>query len=869
MNNEISRLDTDAEGQDLRRTGQRFAEAFPDLHDVVRSAASALLLKHTGQALDPEKVWWHRFRDAQSSNRSFTGWEHIGRPEQSLTFLHLMMERFRVSDQDNADLLALYGGFYSVDGGAGVFNERNEVRLLPADVLKDFWALDLATDYRNTLAAFWAAHGDDFRLLARVAFLGAAIQDYEAHHLAPEDFHRILLAAGRPGFPSVQSMTGVLPALAPIRLQPVVINDVIALDLVRIAGRDGQEILYAPGQTPAFRVFADTLQLQQWLAAQMKQAELIEHFPLGDRTALQSAAAFTLAPGARIVGDLFDYLCQCARQRMQKDAEQLLVSDWQLNKQLWIGYLAAFVSIAGAAAPMAWPVALTVVGASIASVALNIDQAVNGATAQQRRSGVVGAIAGCIDVLFHGFFLLSGPAHRPLPTALALEGQVSITQALDGLESNIVIDLRQPIAQGPLRGGYLQHDGGVYIEMGYVPYRVRYNPAIRSVEIVDPDNPFAFSGGRPVALDDADQWRLLKPLALKGGDETTEAIIAKVFPNEGSVEYVLGAYDFPQNQAEALRLRVAIYLRERLLCPPELDIYLKAGRSRPFPEPQRGTSTFWDRYMMQDPDAQQAFANRALQRQKAVIEVLKLPPQAELENDVYIDSHGEEHRVYVTAEGRYHSEAILYYTDDDEAFNGFLRRGSRDVNSHAIQDIEALAKELESVETNDEAALYRGGSGLRGTSGLVFRSGRLKVGDVLVNTDIASFTESPYVARRFASSHAGDGIREVAEASFDESSVIFKLDAENYYSAYPVAPFSKTPNEAESLFLPGAYFQIESLREVAGTTYRLMEVGLKEVGSAAASVFYDLCTGEPFDRERYLQRLGEDARPLVDRFFPA
>jgi hypothetical protein len=33
-------------------------------------------------------------------------------------------------------------------------------------------------------------------------------------------------------------------------------------------------------------------------------------------------------------------------------------------------------------------------------------------------------------------------------------------------------------------------------------------------------------------------------------------------------------------------------------------------------------------------------------------------------------------------------------------------------------------------------------------------------------------------------------------------------------------------------------------------------------------VLYDLRTGKPFSREQYAAKLGDEGKPLVDRFFP-
>src|SRR5690606_35958744 len=101
-----------------------------------------------------------------------------------------------------------------------------------------------------------------------------------------------------------------------------------------------------------------------------------------------------------IPGDVFDHLRELARHNMQVQAQRL-TSNASLNKQLWISYLNAFIRVFGAAAPLGWPVALTLVGAGLANVGLNIDQAVNGNTPGLRKAGVLGAVFNSVFVAFN------------------------------------------------------------------------------------------------------------------------------------------------------------------------------------------------------------------------------------------------------------------------------------------------------------------------------------------------------------------------------------------------------------------------------------------------------------------------------------
>jgi hypothetical protein len=170
-------------------------------------------------------------------------------------------------------------------------------------------------------------------------------------------------------------------------------------------------------------------------------------------------------------------------------------------------------------------------------------------------------------------------------------------------------------------------------------------------------------------------------------------------------------------------------------------------------------------------------------------------------------------------------------------------------------------------------SLYRGGSALRGTSGSFFRSGQIKAGNVLVTTDISSFSENPFIARVFCSSQAGHDSAAFAltheQISFDDSAVVFELPAKHYLGATPVALFSESQQEAESIFMPGHYFLIDGIQEVTGLNFKFMKVQLTEIPQPKTwHVLLDMRTGEPFSREQYAAKLGPQGSTLLNMFFP-
>ena len=858
----------------LRKIARRYIDDYPDARGTAYALALAILRKHTRRRLTPDKVYWHRFTGAASSSRTFTGWEHSGKPVESMTLVELVVHRFSARDQDEAEDLQVYGGFYTDDAQHGTFDERNEVAMLPQAVLRDFWAADFSRAYQRRVKQFWVAHREHFRTLAKAHLLAAAGQAQRDDTLPDADYQRVIqVVAGALPTMSLSALQARVAAPDGVSWRSFDIGEYLAHDIVRIVDRGGRQILYVPGESPAFHCFASDAQLRAWVlqrcATSTSRSAFTLHFFPSQRAKDEDGAGFDRWIGQlqrnewseqkvinrldRVIeGDVFEHLGELARRNMQVQAGQL-TSNASLRKQMWMGYLNAFIQLLEAAAPLGWPVALTLVGASLINVGLKIDQAINGNTRSLRKAGVLGAVFGSISIAFNlpGLAGIRGvsPVQDWLPVA---EGEGE--EVLAPLRGNRILGPEpDSAALGRLRGVHSLGNGETWIEIRNLPYRVVYSEQLASWTVVDPLNPFAFNGARPVRLNARGEWELLAPPGLKGGAPMNEV----PGPSTG--------------------LAPAPYVTTR--------------------------SAFWDIYMRFDLAQEERLSKVALARQKAVIDetIRECDVDADSPTDsdtgsetgsnadeyvttneegerVLIDPWGDEHRVF-KSRGDYIGGRVADYARDDDLFNVYLRTGDSKLPAQA-QLIEELAEDIGSIGYNNDVDLYRGGSGNRGTSGLAFRSGQIRPGDILVNTDFTSFSENPYVARVFSSSQGGlqsqDFERELAEGkqiTFDDTSVVFHLPKGSYASATPIAAFSGDWQEAESLFKPGNYFQIDSLEEVVGERFRFMKVQLSQVyaeryRNAPAGVrIFDMRTGVPFVRADYAQMLGPVGAELVTQFF--
>jgi len=550
----------------LEAIGRRLAQACPDMRQMAREAAREILSKHIGQEVEPDGVYWHRFSTAVSSSRSFNGWQHFEAPIETMTLPQLAMYRFNAHDQDNADSLQMMSGFYSVGPQAKSYNESNEVRMLPIDVMEDLWAIDLSARYHTRLDSFWRDCFDDFRTLTKASFIAKAVEDSESGHLSAEDLQTVINAvAGNISQPiQLSTLTSLSTPPSGVRVTTFDIAGYEASDMLRIVAPNGRQVIFIPGETVGFHAFETPEQLHAWVVAETEKpddrARFMAHFPLSTHQQNGSDVGLnhmmdllrsTLAvsdhrlinqKNQAINTDVFACMRDAAKARMLADASLSLRSNTDLRKQMWIGYFNAAAHIFGPLGAIDWPIALALVGAGLANMGLNIDQAVNGHTTAERQQAVIAAIFDAIDVLFNSLSIAAGrvamPVDEPLietatehPPASNQNTAASITTApitttpaispesqLIDFETNALLDGFAPSQQaGQMYGISLTSNGDRYISLNGSAYQVRYVNEMKSWVIIDPRNPFSFYRNLPVRLNNANQWEIVTGNGLKGG----------------------------------------------------------------------------------------------------------------------------------------------------------------------------------------------------------------------------------------------------------------------------------------------------------------------------------------------------------------
>ncbi|MFJ2486007.1 membrane-targeted effector domain-containing toxin [Pseudomonas sp. NPDC087639] len=582
-----------ADKASLKTIAAAVVQMCPSLHDEAHQVARQLLERKGLTRFDPDRVYFHRFRSAQSSTKAFTGWEHIReKPYESMTLTQLVIHRFRATDQDNADLLDLYAGFYTDGPETENFDQTNECHLHGNEVLNAFWGIDFSTRYNDKLTTFWNTHADNFRTLAKCSFLSRAVQALELKQLTASDYLWIVGAViGPVTWPVTLSM---------LQSSHSVTGDVRALDIAGHASTNllcfisptGRQIVYLPGEAQSFVVNETLADMHWWVLEQMneeiRRESLLNHYSLAESqqvreniTDLMNRLVSTWGRSdhhlinqskLEITGDAFSWLCDSTRRSMFAEASLSLTSNADLRKKLWIGYLSAGLKVLGPMAAVGWPVALPVIGASIANMGLNIDQAVNAKTAGERKAGVVGAVLSGIDALFNVPFLkgtgsmleAGGAVDAAEATEMAeLNESAAALEPGDSLadeaparvagEPEVITPAIEPprlppadsAAPPPIPDKYMcnelldgldvQSDPGQFqgifrldtdppfaILMNDNPYYVRYfgEPGDGGFwAIVDPERPNQFIHSLPVRLNAEGAWERMQALRLSGGGQ--------------------------------------------------------------------------------------------------------------------------------------------------------------------------------------------------------------------------------------------------------------------------------------------------------------------------------------------------------------
>ncbi|MGC6368697.1 dermonecrotic toxin domain-containing protein [Pseudomonas sp. K2I15] len=463
------------------------ANAYPNVHDEAKRWAGEIIEKETGQKnVDPDTLFFNRFRHNQSASPgTATGAMHLDEePFYSKNLPDALLDNFSEHDQIPGQLDA-EAGIYTVGRGAstqGGYGANNQFPLAPSTLMHASWKTDFQSRMTTKIDQFWSAHGDDYRTALKGEFTQQARQQlkgFEAktpieQKLMPDEEkftrgdYKIVMGAvsNLPLDENAPLTVAQLQAQAPtsgkVRAHAFDINGWGSSDIIRFAEvddgqynfennrRDGTQILYIPGNTPAFLRFDSLQKMDDWVVDQAKDPKkrerLASHFSLYNRQDGGifgkfgvDAALGHLASGnwdnaegntidranIKIAGDVFSHMTEQAKARMTRDADTAIKSSSEVTRDTWLNDISAAAGLLGKLAPLGAPAAVAAVGVGITETALGAEKSASGDTKAERSDGAWKAFDGTLNTLFS-----AGASGRVEDPFIEPETPVTSTQEL-------------------------------------------------------------------------------------------------------------------------------------------------------------------------------------------------------------------------------------------------------------------------------------------------------------------------------------------------------------------------------------------------------------------------------------------------------
>ncbi|WP_455925264.1 dermonecrotic toxin domain-containing protein [Pseudomonas putida] len=519
----------------------RYYENFPDLQDAAKDWGIKLLKFHTGLDLDPDEVYWHDFDNAQNSSLAHTGQQHMGKPKTTLSVTELILRRFNTFYQVNFDLLDQMSGFYKVKS-AGIYNEANEVPLAPSAIMREFWATDFSNHYQQRLKNFLSLYADDGRMLIKMLFFSFSWNAYNAGSLSDKQLKLVFNTfAGATGFPpTLDDIKATHTQRTQATVHSFSLGDLVAQDILRIKAANGAEILYLPAGW--FRSFHGEQQMYEWVAEtaadEHARERLMGHFNTLDdssqpprnlllktleyirTTPWQANQRVLNGASAQINQDVFTFLFNTVRKRLELDAKELLTSNRELRKELFLVDLEAFMRIVTPMAPGDPAIALVAVAAGSLAFGSHLANAVHGKTRESRSKAFRAAVIDALNILLD-MPLLRGAGDSALNDLTDLanadltgEEMVEIDRAQPGNAALDAIATGEDLyglseGTGIYQGVYTRADGNHYVRMDGQVFQVLYIEVLERWVIVDPISPQQIKGSWPIERNWLGRWEPL------------------------------------------------------------------------------------------------------------------------------------------------------------------------------------------------------------------------------------------------------------------------------------------------------------------------------------------------------------------------
>ncbi|MGR5115594.1 CNF1 family cytotoxic necrotizing factor [Photobacterium damselae] len=347
---------------------------------------------------DPNNLYFVQFSQSRSNNKSYTGWDHLGKYKtnaMTLTQAAMLNMSHRFSTYDDANSVA---GIYKTSN-ADLFDEKNEAKMLPSEYLSFIYNCDFAGLYNKALSDYWSKYYERFILLLKNYYVSSILYLYKNNLVSKEEHDFAMAALNRENNISLFSFD---------------IYGYYSSDIF-LAENNERVMLFIPGAANPF-LFSENLnslrgRLKEIIKEPNNTSLLSTHFSLYDRqdgtsysgvnTALNGIKGnnnfdesyFFYSPKKITEKNVFEAIAILVKKRSFSDGDVLITSNSEASKEDALNILQTILSMAPIFDVIIPEVSVPAsLGILATSVGLSFDQLINGDTFEERRSAIPGVV---------------------------------------------------------------------------------------------------------------------------------------------------------------------------------------------------------------------------------------------------------------------------------------------------------------------------------------------------------------------------------------------------------------------------------------------------------------------------------------------
>lgn len=339
--------DNAREMPNLSTLTQNVSNQFPDLRKLASTKIKQAIKEKFGLHIDPDNTWMHTFSGGASNSDSITGWLHNGMPTRSQTLTQVVIENFNAHHWDDPNVINMYAAVYDVPADSSItdqFLNKLPLPLKPSDLARLVWDIDLYPQYIAVMKQFWAEHGENYKIALHAALIHQL--GIEQDNLGHEGTDMVLSAMGIPMTTNTTVSCHVFD-----------VNGYLSSDIMMIQSKKNDfVVLYLPRSGQKFQFFSNSEMMRNWVIKQCANENgrklIASHFAIRER--MDGPTVFgkwgvdrwlkncknykhkinvtnTLA-----TDDIITTLASRQRDRVIEDADNLIKSDSEVNRDMWI-----------------------------------------------------------------------------------------------------------------------------------------------------------------------------------------------------------------------------------------------------------------------------------------------------------------------------------------------------------------------------------------------------------------------------------------------------------------------------------------------------------------------------------------------------